>query len=295
MKKVSLQQILKKIPPRIKNSHKKTYGHAFVLAGSPGMTGAAALASQAAIRSGCGYVTLGVPESLNPIMEAKLTEVMTLPLPETECSGLSVEALLKIMSFSSDATSLAIGPGLSAAPETLSLVRMIVQRADKPIVVDADAISAFAEHKEMLNNKPLVITPHPGEFCKLTLIDKKKILASPDKVAAKFAKEHGIVVVLKGHRAVVTDGKNIYINASGNPGMSTAGAGDVLTGMITSFLAQGALPFEAAAMGVYFHGRAGDQCAKRIGMMGMIAGDIVKMIPGVLKEYERISSSKIRN
>lgn len=270
------------------DSHKGDYGHVLVLAGSRGMTGAAYLTSQAAIRSGSGLVTLGIAASLNPVMEVKLTEVMTLALPETRNASLGLMAEKYILEFAKKADAVAIGPGLSKEKETQHLVRNLVRKIDKPIILDADGINALSGHDEVLKSRPpktTVITPHPGEMSRLVGKDIAYIQANREAVAKEAAKEYNSVTVLKGYKTVVADPSGeVYVNETGNSGMSTAGAGDVLTGMIASFVGQGIGLYSAAVSAVYLHGKAGDLAAKDLGQFSMIAGDILERLPHVMKE-----------
>ena len=278
-----------KIPKRKADSNKGDYGHVFVLAGSAGFTGAAALCSQAALVSGSGLVTLGIAKSLNPAMARKLTEVMTRPLPETGGQALSEKAYPGIMKFAEKADCVAIGPGLSRDPGTQRLIRKLVIALEKPVVLDADGINALEGKAELLKRAkaPGVITPHPGEMSRLSAISVKRIAAAKEKVAKEFANKYNVVCVLKGHRTVVArpDGKT-YVNTTGNPGMAKGGTGDVLTGMIASFIGQGMRPFDAAMLGVYLHGLAGDLAAKEKGEVSMLASDLLNKIPEAIKKLQ---------
>ena len=273
---------LKKLLPKRKaDSHKGDYGHVFVLAGSAGFTGAAALCSQAALLSGSGLVTLGIAKSLYPIMARKLTEVMTMPLPETRAQALSEKAYPDIMKFSEKADCIALGPGLSRDASAQRLVRKLIITLRKPIVLDADGINAIEGKAVLLKSAkaPVIITPHPGEMSRLVNLTRSGIAADKEKVAKTFANKYNVVCVLKGHRTVVArpDGK-IYINSTGNPGMAKSGTGDVLTGMIASFVGQGISPFDAARLGVYLHGLAGDLAVKDKGEISLLATDILDNI-----------------
>lgn len=279
-----------KLPKRKADSNKGDYGHVFVLAGSAGFTGAAALCSWASLVSGSGLVTLGIPKSLYPIMARKLTEAMAMPLPETRGQALSEKAYPAIMKFSEKTDCVAIGPGLSGDQSTQRLIRKLVIILKKPVVLDADGINALEGKPELLNraNAPVVITPHPGEMSRLSGLSVKRIAAAKEKVAKEFANKYNVVCVLKGHRTVVArpDGKT-YVNSTGNPGMAKGGTGDVLTGMIASFIGQGMRPFNAAMLGVYLHGLAGDLAAKEKGEVSMLASDLLNKIPEAIKKLQR--------
>ena len=249
------------IPNRPINSHKSTFGHVFIIAGSRGLTGAAALASLGALYSGAGLVTLGIPESLNSIMEMKLTEVMTKPLPETTDGSFSKKAKKEILNFSSKVDVVAIGPGLSRNSETSSLIRELIESLEKPIVIDADGINALIGHASMLNKRrhPTIITPHPGEMAGLIEGDVSEVTSDRIGTAEKFAYTHKTITLLKGARTIIADEKgNVYINPTGNPALAVGGMGDVLTGLISGLIAQGLFGLDAAKLGAYLHGLAAD-------------------------------------
>lgn len=270
------------IPSRTADAHKGSCGRVLVVAGSVGMTGAAALASMAVLRSGAGMVILGLPESLNDIMEMKLTEVMTRPLPETKARALSLASLEAIQEILSWADALAIGPGLSTDPETVQMVRQLLPKLSCPTVIDADGLNAIAKDSQLLESvaAPLVLTPHAGELARLR--GTKIPLKAQERIdaAIALAQRYGLICVFKGSPTLIADqGGRIFINTTGNAGMATAGAGDVLTGIIAGFLAQGLSPLEAAEVGVYLHGLAGDVARDVRGEWGLVAGDLVEAIP----------------
>jgi NAD(P)H-hydrate epimerase len=274
---------------RRRDSHKGDYGHVFVLAGSVGYTGAAALCSHAALLSGSGLVTLGIPKSLNPILEVKLTEIITMPLPETTAQSLSLAAYDAIVDFVRKVDVVAIGPGLSTNPQTQKLVRKLLVSIDKPVVLDADGINALAGKAKLLNGVKcmLVITPHPGEMARLLARTKDEIQNDRKGMAKNFVAEYGVTLVLKGYRTVVAHrGRRLYTNTTGNPGMATAGSGDVLTGMIASLIGQGIDPFEASKLSAYLHGLAGDISAKEKGQISLVAGDILNNLPQAFKTLQ---------
>jgi len=285
---INIKSILENIPERIPQGHKKTYGHLLVIAGSLGLTGASVLSTMAALRSGCGYVTLGCPASLVAQVDSQITEAVKLSLPETDKASLNLDAFADIYAYSKNISAIAIGPGLSTHAETSNLVRKLVPSLSIPMALDADALAALEGDKALLRGKSRVMTPHPGEFQKLTGIPKADICKNPGECALSFAKTHGITVVLKGAPTVVSDGERIYVNDAVNPGLSTAGTGDVLTGIIGGFLAQGMEGFEASVLGVFIHGQTGVESVKQKGMMGLIARDLIEMLPMVLKKYERV-------
>ena len=277
------------LKPRAPETHKGDLGHVLVVAGSSGLTGAAALCSLGALRAGTGLVTLGIPKSLQDVYAEKLTEVMTTPLPETPQRSLSLKALPELLSLIERVTVVAIGPGLSQQRETKECVRRLLPRLTKPTVVDADALNALAEDLSVLKRLtlPVIVTPHPGEMGRLIRLSASDVQRDRERIAKEFATTQRVVVVLKGHRTVVAnvDGE-LYVNDTGNPGMATGGMGDVLTGVIAGLLGQGLSLFDAARLGVYLHGLAGDLAAEEIGEVGLIASDALDRIPEALEQYQ---------
>jgi NAD(P)H-hydrate epimerase len=266
-------------------SHKGDYGHILVLACSYGMTGAGCMAALAALRSGSGLVTIGAPESLYNALAPHILETMVLPLPETENLSISPEALPVLEKIMAGFDAALIGPGLSRHPETVEFAQEYIKRSARPVVIDADALNAVSEDLSVLenNNPNMVLTPHIGEFSRLTGMKKEEIMRNRFTAAFDFARTHKVTLVLKGYNSIVTDGKSgIWINSTGNPGMATAGMGDVLSGTVASLLGQGLSPLHAAQAGVYIHGLAGDMIAGETGEAGMIASDIITTIPRAL-------------
>jgi NAD(P)H-hydrate epimerase len=264
------------IEPRSPDSHKGDYGHVLVVAGSPGRTGAASLAARGALRSGAGLVTIGTPSSSAAVVAALGAEYMTLPLPEAPDGMLAGEALETLLGF--DADVLVVGPGLGRSPSVEALVRALVERSGVPLVLDADALNAFAAEPARLEGRDsaaIVITPHPGEMARLTGLSAEDVQANRLDVAREFASTHRVYVVLKGHRTVIAtpDGRTT-INLTGNPGMATGGTGDVLAGMIGAWLGQLLDPDAAVRIAVYLHGVAGDQAAADEGEAALVAGDL---------------------
>ncbi|MCL2677761.1 MAG: NAD(P)H-hydrate dehydratase [Clostridiales bacterium] len=272
------------LPARAKESHKGNFGHALLLAGSRNMPGAATLAARAALRGGLGLLTAGLPEGLCPAFAASANETMLLPLPQTEEGGLSLRALEKIKAFAADA--LIIGPGLSRGEETVRLVRELLPRLKCPAVVDADALFALTDCREAISalKTPLIFTPHEGELAHLAGLTVAQIRKDRVAAALSFAKEWNVVLVLKGAATVIASPEGrVFINGSGNPGMATAGSGDVLSGLTGAFLAQRLPEQAAAAVAVYLHGKAGDLAAAQKTERGLIARDIIENIPAALK------------
>lgn len=278
------------LQPRPAESHKGTAGHVAVLSGSVGKTGAATLICLGAGRVGAGLVTLFIPASLNPILEVKLTEAMTYPIPETSEQTPSPKALGEILKFLEGKQVLAMGPGVSPHPETQDLVRALVLQAACPMVLDADALTALVDHLELVqqSSAPLILTPHPGEMARLIHGSNREVQENRLEVASQFSREHGVTLVLKGHRTVIAapDGR-LAINSSGNSAMASGGMGDALTGMIAGFLGQAFEPFQAACLGVFIHGAAADRCMHGVASRGLLASDLFESIPHVIGSVER--------
>ncbi|MCD6582257.1 MAG: NAD(P)H-hydrate dehydratase [Desulfuromusa sp.] len=270
--------------------HKGKFGHLLVLAGSPGKTGAAALAGNAAVRSGCGLVTVATPATVHDIIEVKLTEAMSCPLADQD-GLLSLQAQAQIEQLLVDRQALAVGPGLGQSDELAELIKGLVSSAAVPMVIDADGLNLLADQLECLqgrSDQPLILTPHPGEMARLTGLTVAEIEANRFEVAQKFAAKYGVVLLLKGARTVIAapDGR-VNINSTGNDGLASGGSGDVLTGLIGGLLAQGLDGFSAATLGAWLHGRAAEQVADLQGTAGMAASDLLPQLPvarqGLLK------------
>lgn len=284
-----------KILQRSPDTHKGDYGRILILAGSVGMTGAACLCSMAALRAGAGIVTLGVPESLHGIIATKLTCVMTHPLPETHLKTLSELGRQDILDFSQRFDVIAIGPGLSQYMETRGLVLWLLQNLERPIVLDADGINALADNPDIIDKikKHVILTPHPGEMAHLVGAKSSQAIQSNRiEIAKSFVRgKKNLTLVLKGHRTIVMNEEKFYINTTGNPGMATAGTGDVLTGMIAALLGQNYTPFDAAQLGVYLHGLAGDIAAQEKGEISLIATDVLENLHKAFLTYKENNSA----
>jgi NAD(P)H-hydrate epimerase len=292
---ITSSEIREILPKRRKDAHKKDFGHILILAGSLGMTGAATLTCQGALRIGAGLVTLGIPESLNPIMEVKVTEAMTLPLPETEEKSLSSKGIDEILNFIErrKVDVIVIGPGLSTNRDTGKLVKMIINRVDLPCILDADGINLLDGEANLAKAKAeIIMTPHPGELGRLLGEKAEEVQRERTRYASQFSRENNLICILKGYQTVIAKGEDIFINPLGNPGMATGGSGDVLSGMIGGLVAQLRLMetekkdslLSAAIAGVYLHSLAGDLAKREKGEMGLIASDIVEKIPGAIRE-----------
>jgi NAD(P)H-hydrate epimerase len=272
--------------PRNPDTHKGDYGHLLVIAGSVGKTGAAAMACQAALRMGAGLVTLAIPKSLNGIMEMKLTEVMTEPLPETPKQTLSLRAFSAIARLCENKRAIIIGPGLGTFKETQSLVLKLLKASDLPIILDADGLTALATQPKTLpiTNRSLILTPHPGEMARLMHSQVKEVLEDRIGLSRNFAQSHHVHLVLKGHPTLISTPKGeVFINPTGNPGMASGGTGDVLTGMIGGLVCQGFDILPSLQIAVYLHGLAGDEGTQEKGEKSLIATDIIEKIPALLK------------
>ncbi len=273
--------------PRSSQAHKGNFGHLLIIAGSTGKTGAAALAANAAMACGTGLVTLGVPESLNPVMEPQVTETMTFPLFEKKKGFLSEKALDQIISLSKGKTAMTIGPGIGMEKDTGLLVKELIKTIDIPMILDADALNLIADHPDILKKKkaPVILTPHPGEMARLTHSSSVKIQDSRLESAKNFAEKFGIILVLKGAGTITAMPDNrIFICTKGNPGMASGGMGDALTGMISGFTAQKISCENAAIAGPYIHGTCGDLLAVKRGSFGFTASDLVNIIPETIHE-----------
>ncbi len=276
-------------PRRDPASHKGTFGHVLVIAGSVGKTGAAALAGLGAQRVGAGLVTLAVPQSLNAILEVKLTEVMTVPIPETDAQTMSLRAFEPLLRLAEAKTAIAIGPGLGTHPETQELVRKLLVGLRLPLVVDADGLNALAGRADILAQAsgPVVLTPHPGEFSRLLGLDRDVLLRRRLSLVRETAQRLHLTVVLKTARTLVAGPEgDTAIVPTGNPGMATGGTGDVLTGLMAGLLAQGVAPVQAARAAAYLHGLAGDLAAERLGAESMLAGDLLESVPEAIRRVK---------
>ena len=274
---ITRESVRSLIEPRARDSHKGDYGRVLVVAGSRGHAGAASLTAMSALRSGAGLVTVATPASSLPVVAALGAEYMTFPLDESPEGTVAVEAVEHVLLFGADV--IAVGPGLGRSPAAAAFVHALVERAGVPLVLDADALHAFGDDADRLTGRDgvdVIITPHPGEMARLTGLSIEEVQAHRLDVARDFATTHRLTVILKGHRTIVAtpEGKT-FVNRTGNPGMATAGSGDVLTGMVAAWAAQ-LLDAEAASrLAVFLHGLAGDLAEADEGEVALIAGDII--------------------
>ncbi|MDF1593361.1 MAG: NAD(P)H-hydrate dehydratase [Desulfobacterales bacterium] len=284
---LTAEMIQDRLAPRSSDAHKGTTGHLLVVAGSPGKTGAAAMTAAAAMRTGAGLVTLGVPASLNPVLETQVLEAMTVALPETVDAMFAEAAFDRIQGLLSGKQSLVFGPGVGISSEIESLLRRMLPILNIPMVIDADGLNNLAADMDMLKtaNAPIILTPHPGEMARLLGASVQQVQTERLTCARELARKYKLHVVLKGARTVIAhpDGK-AYINPTGNAGMASGGMGDVLTGVIGGLLAQGYTPEAAAHVGVYLHGAAADRLAEQIGPIGFLASDVINAIPAQIKK-----------
>jgi hydroxyethylthiazole kinase-like uncharacterized protein yjeF len=286
---VESEDVRNRLPKRPFNAHKHSVGKVFVIAGSPGLTGAAAMASHASMVTGAGAVVLGTPRSVYPILAKKLTEVMTEPLTDTEDGVISMKAYSIIKKYVEWADAVIIGPGLGKHAETQSLLFRLIGEVDKPLLIDADGINMLAGHTSQLKknrNQKIVLTPHTGELSRLTGIASGEIENNRVEIARSTARKLALTLVLKGAPTVTASDGDVFVNSSGNPGMATAGSGDVLAGIIGTLLSQNMKRSEAAYCGVYIHGLAGDCARKVLGERSLMAMDILQNIPSALRTIE---------
>lgn len=280
IRRLNHETVLSLLPDRNPWGHKGEFGKLLLLCGSRGYTGAAFFAAMGALRSGAGLVFLGVPESIYGIEAVKLNEPVIFPLPDVG-GRLSADAVPEILSRLPRMDAVLVGPGLGQSEGTLAVVRAVLEKAECPVVVDADGINVLRAHRDLLRGRksPTILTPHDGEFARLGGIIGEDRMAA----AAALADDLGCVVLLKGHETCVTDGTDGYINPTGNPGMAVGGSGDVLAGVITALLGAGLPPLEAAACGAWLHGAAGDRCAAELGQYGMLPTDMLSALPRLMK------------
>jgi NAD(P)H-hydrate epimerase len=290
------------LAPREREGNKGSYGHVAVIGGSLGKAGAAAMSGFAALRAGAGLSTVATPKSVLRTVASFHPELMTEPLPETEQGSISLKTLGSAFDKLLERKTVAIGPGISRHPETAEFVRTAVERSENSsiinMVIDADALNAFEGAADKLNGRgrTVVITPHPGEMSRLTGSSIAEIQSNRLEVARRFAREHQLIVVLKGHRTLIAapDG-TVWVNPTGNPGMATGGTGDILTGIVAGLLAQHPdEPLEASALAVYLHGLAGDLASEKLGENSMVATDLVRFLPQAFAETRNNKSGEIR-
>jgi NAD(P)H-hydrate epimerase len=269
------------LAPRPPDSNKGMFGRVLVVAGSRGMSGAAVLCASAALRGGAGLVRLAVAEGILPLVAVANPCYLTAPLPQDADGLLAENAEAELLRLAKPYDVVALGPGLGRSTGLDHLVAALLAKVQKPMVVDADALNALQNQMQRLKNRlgPTILTPHPGEFARLVHSDIATVQAQRSEFACRFAAEHGVVMILKGHGTIVTDGRRLYRNLTGNPGMATGGTGDVLTGLIAALVGQHLEPFAAAQLGVHLHGLAGDLARSTIGEVSLLASDLLDYLP----------------
>ena len=282
IRRLNHELVLSLLPDRNPWGHKGNFGKLLLLCGSRGYTGAAFFAAMGALRSGAGLVFLGVPESIYGIEAVKLNEPVIFPLPDAG-GRLSVDAVPEILTRFPQMDAVLVGPGLGQSEGTLAVVRAVLEKAECPVVVDADGINVLSAHRDLLRGRksPTILTPHDGEFARLGGVIGEDRMAA----AAALAEELGCVILLKGHETCITDGTDGYINPTGNPGMAVGGSGDVLAGVILSLLGQELAPEQAVPAAVLYHGLAGDLAAEERGEYGMTPMDLVEKLPAALRHF----------
>lgn len=272
---------LPSLPPRAAASNKGTYGRVLMVAGSRGMSGAAVLSGSAALRGGAGLVQVATPAELLPLVAAGNPCYLTAALPGDDHGRIARHAEADLLALSASASAVAIGPGLGRSDVLADLLDNLLPQIAAPVVLDADGLNAFERKADRFRQRsgPLILTPHPGEFARLTGTDVPTIQRRRGELSAEFAAMHQVVLVLKGHQTVVTDGRQIYLNPTGNPGLASGGTGDVLTGLVAALLAQGLSPFAAAQLAVHWHGLAADLARDQLGEVCLIASDLLDYLP----------------
>jgi hydroxyethylthiazole kinase-like uncharacterized protein yjeF len=281
------------LPERPDNGHKGTFGHVFVVGGARGFTGAVVMAAMGAARAGAGLVTAGVPRPLGDAVASHLVVGMTRLLDATDAESVAREALEPALEFAKDKSAVVLGPGLSQHPDTQAFAVEFVRRCPVPMLLDADGLNALSTAVDTLKRvqAPVVLTPHPGEMARLVGGATKDVLKDRARTAAYFAERFGCTLVLKGRRTLVAHAGEVFVNPTGNSGMATGGTGDVLSGVIGGLMAQGKSTFEAALLGVFAHGLAGDLAAERLTQRGLIATDLLDFLPAAWKRLEEASAS----
>ena len=280
--------VVPRLAPRSADSHKGTFGRVLVVAGSRGMSGAAVLCGSAALRGGAGLVQVAVPGEILPTVAAGNPCYMTAPFAQDVRGRLAAAAADEIVELANNwADVVAVGPGLGQSDAMPALMTALFDRSGKPLVIDADGLNALARLPADAwrdRRHPIVLTPHPGEFARLCGRSTDEVRGRRADLALAYAADHRMTLVLKGHCTLVTDGQSLYSNTTGNPGMATGGTGDVLTGLIAALIGQKLEPFDAAILGVWVHGRAGDLAAGQLGQTAMIATDLLACLPDALRE-----------
>lgn len=286
---VELESLVPYFQPRKRDTHKGTYGHLLVIAGSRGKTGAAAMAGRAALKMGAGLVTVATAGSCLPVVARSMPELMTEPLPETDSGSISEEALGRAMELIKGKDALLVGPGLSTHPSTTAFVLKLLEKLKNfrnPLVVDADGLNIIATRPEVLSSLPekTILTPHPGEFSRLSGLNTADLLKKRLEIVPEFARKHKLYLVLKGYRTLIVSPKGqVMVNPTGNPGMASGGTGDVLAGLLASEAMQVKDLLQAAVNAVFIHGLSGDLAAEKVGEKSLTATDLIKFLPAAIR------------
>ena len=279
---------LPRLPERPPDAHKGHFGLAVIVGGSRGMAGAAALAGMAALRGGAGLVRVAVPDVCLQVVAGFEPSYMTVALPSDPAGRIALSACPMVLHTASTATAVACGPGLGRSLGLDVLVSRLYTETAKLVVVDADGLNALCARREVMARPggPRILTPHPGEFARL--LGRDRVPAEEREAAAvEMAARCGVVLVLKGHRTLVTDGRQRWTNTTGNPGMATGGSGDVLTGLVAALACQGLSPWDAVRLGVHLHGLAGDLAAAELGQEPLVASDLIGYLPRAFLAYRK--------
>jgi NAD(P)H-hydrate epimerase len=273
------------LPHRPAEAHKGSFGRVLIVAGSRGMSGAACLSGLGALRGGAGLVTVAVPVGIQPVVAAVEPSYLTAALPEDSAGRITSESRVELEDLIAKNSVIAFGPGCGMSDELQALVMWLYAEVEQPLVIDADGINALAQclAKQPGGRLPTprgarILTPHPGEFARLTNSTTSAVQQNREELASEFARRHHVILLLKGAQSVITDGERVATNQTGNSGMATGGSGDVLTGLIAALLAQGLTPFDAAHLGAHLHGLAGDLAAAELSQPGLIASDIARYL-----------------
>lgn len=293
---MQLIETISKLKQRAADAHKGDFGKVLIIAGSVGMSGAAALAGRAALRAGAGLVRVATPKSVLPIVASIEPSFTTIPLPEDNSGKISAKAINVILDAISENDAVAFGPGIGISSALRSILQMLIQQENLRLLIDADGLNNLASmsdwHAKL--KASLILTPHPGEMKRLwSMLFREGLPAARQEQAVQFAQRTETTVVLKGAGTVVSDGQKVYINKTGNPGMATAGSGDVLTGVILALMGQGLSNFDAAVLGVYIHGLAGDIAAEKVGQVSLIATDIIEALGEAFRRHNLKSKIKM--
>jgi ADP-dependent NAD(P)H-hydrate dehydratase len=286
----SSPEMVREVPrlaPRDADANKGDFGRVLVVAGSRGMSGAAVLCASAALRGGAGLVRVAIPEGVLAVVAAGNPCYMTVPLPQDDDGRLHGDAATELVEMMDQNTVVAVGPGLGRGKGVSAVVQAVLETTTLPLVLDADGLNALPPILELLKRRrgPSILTPHPGEFARLIGSDVANVQANRQELAVRFAADHGVVLVLKGRHTLVSDGRRLYVNDTGNPGMATGGTGDVLTGLTAALLGQKLEPFAAAQLAAYLHGSAGDLARDALGETALIASDLLDSLPYALMAH----------